>query len=292
MPRYQFDKGDWADEVAKKLTLSSTSSGLYAALCEANSGSPLICTYPATVTLALDITTCDDPALNLVECDVDTVRVVQVSQDVFYEYVRVPCVHHAFFEAEMSKAVFAGGADGAMMCAHKTQPVATETCCTDGSDCYISCKYHGEAVSFDTNAQRCGNGNLCAAGTQNCNDSACNGQKRYDSNHPKNNHFQWTDGGCDIKVKVRLDGMVALVHVSVSKFFLLFQYSIFVSNDVTQLHRGLLQVPLPANSNDEVVQYVEKGVKNMNYFHVRFYHQLCYHIIMKFSLTFLLILFG
>ena len=100
--------------------------------------------------------------------------------------------------------------------AHKSRPVATTTCCpSGGSSAEISCKYTGEYVNFDTNTNRCGTGNVCSGGTNaipSQNRVNCVNQIRYHSRWPMGNHFQWTNGSCDMKVKVRLDGMVAMIH--------------------------------------------------------------------------------
>ena len=235
-----FDREDWdGKEDIKRLTLA-TSSTLYSQLCAADGSGD--CTYPTKVTLPNDLT------CNGLECDLDTVRVVQVSPNVFYEYVRRPCTHHAILDPAKSKKVFAGGSSGASMCAHESQPVATNTCCPSGGDSAISCVYNGEYVTYDTNMGRCGDsGDVCPGSTNGVdNDDQCKHQVKYRSSAPRYNHFQWTSGSCDIKMKVRLDGMVALVHV-------------------------------PESASD-VVKYVGlSAADNMNFFHVS-YHGYCYEL--------------
>lgn len=100
LPRYQYDPEDWdGNSAIKKMTLG-TSSNLYNELKCVTDGSD--CTYPTVVTLDADL------ICHGLECDLDTVRVVQVAQDVFYEYVQRPCVNLAFIEPSASKAIFAG----------------------------------------------------------------------------------------------------------------------------------------------------------------------------------------
>ncbi len=243
-PRYVFDREDWdGQEDIKRMTLAA-SSNLYSQLCAEDGNGD--CTYPTKVTLADDLN-CDG-----LECDVDTVRVVQVSPNVFYEYVRRPCTHHAFLDPSKSKTVFAGGSGGASMCAHESQPVGTNTCCPSGGDTEISCVYNGEYVTYDTNMVRCGGDaiHVCPAGTNEVNNAdQCKNQVRYASSAPRYNHFQWTSGSCDIKIKVRLDGMVALVHVP--------------------------------QSASKVVKYVGLEAKdNMNFFHVSYqFYSFCCRIV-------------
>lgn len=79
-PRYQHDNIEWdGNEQVKKMTLSTTDSDLYDLLKCVTVDS--VCTYPTVVDLSAAI---DCYGL---ECDVDTVRVVQVD-DIFFEYVR------------------------------------------------------------------------------------------------------------------------------------------------------------------------------------------------------------
>ena len=122
--------------------------------------------------------------------------------------------------------------------AHKSRPVATTTCCPNGgSSAEISCKYTGEYVVFDTNTNRCGTDNdVCSGGTNAISSQNCVNQIRYHSRWPMGNHFQWTKGSCDMKVKVRLDGMVAMIH--------------------------------EAEGFANQVKYVSQGLGNMNFFSV------------------------
>ena len=222
-PRYQYDPSNWAeDESIKRMTI--TTGNLYDKL-KCTGTNP--CVYDNKVTLDADIT-CTG-----LECDVDTLRVVQVAPDVFYEYVRVPCVHYAF--RDDYKTVFAQ--DGPAMCADPTQPVATQTCCTSDTS-EISCMYHGEKVTYDTNEARCsGTGTVCPTETRSiANSAGCRGQTGWSIGSPQRNHFQWTSGTCQVQIKVRLDAMIALVHV-----------------------------PETAGS---VVRAVENSVNNLNFFHV------------------------
>lgn len=224
-PRYHFEREDWdGNESIKRMTLHSGST-LHGLLCAESGGE---CTYPTVVTLQ------DDISCHGMECGSDTLRVVQVSPNVFYEYVRVPCVQMSFLDN--AKTVFAGNWGGYGMCGDPAQPIATTTCCpTASGKSEISCNYHGEQVNYDTNMARCAN-EICPAGTdriQECNE--CCETIQYSSGNPKYNKFQWTEGDCSYQVKVRLDAMVAIVHV-------------------------------PETSR--VVQYVQNSVKNMNFFHI------------------------
>ena len=231
-PRYQWDEPGWDGSEHIKRFVLEQSSGLYSRLCAQVSGD---CVYPSVVKLT-ENTSCQG-----LECNVDTLRVVQVD-DVFYEYVRRPCVEFAFYEN--AKTVFAGtSSNGASMCANMDLPVASKTCCPSGasSDATIDCHYHGELVRYKSNEIFCGDTtNVCPGETNRVSDQDhCRGQNKYSSNIPKTNHFHWTSGSCTINIKVRLDGMVALVH--------------------------------KPESATKVVKYVQNSVGNMNFFRVSYY---------------------
>ena len=200
-PRYHFDDPAWdGDETINRMTLSPTSN-LLGLLCAESGGS---CTYPSAVSLTSDI------ACVGLECDVDTLRVIQVAPNVFYEYVRRPCVHFAFLDD--AKTVYTGISANTMarMCASPSQPVATTTCCYNNSTTpYLSCVHTGEFVAYDTNFQRCGGdeAHICPAATNQISDFAtCRDQTRqYSKNYPEYNFYQWTKGGCSYQVKINLD---------------------------------------------------------------------------------------
>lgn len=197
-PRYHFDDPVWdGNEAIKRMTLHPNSP-LYALLCaESNSA----CTFPSVVTLTNDI------SCHGIECYLDTVRVVQVTPNVFYEYVRRPCVHLAFLDD--ARTVFAGASPTsiARMCASPTQPVASTTCCPGGSNPEISCLYTGDFVTYDTNLARCGSTNACPATMDYISDcgTCCDQKRGYQRNYPEYNFFQWTNGTCSYKVKINLD---------------------------------------------------------------------------------------
>ena len=121
----------------------------------------------------------------------------------------------AFIDEDNAVSVFAGTWNGAGMCAHKDLPIATTTCCPseDDASAAISCNFNGEKVSYATNEARCGSANICPAGTNSISDtSSCTQNTGYDQWKPNNNFFQWTKGSCSMKVKVRLDGQIAIIH--------------------------------------------------------------------------------
>ena len=89
-PKWQRHQGiEWNDPSTKHFSLD-TSSELYNKLnCQTDVNGE--CTYEAIVVLDQNLACLGK------ECNVDTVRVVQVNS-IFYEYVRVPCVVFDFYE--------------------------------------------------------------------------------------------------------------------------------------------------------------------------------------------------
>lgn len=103
------------------------------------------------------------------ECLVDTVRVVQVTQGVFYEYLHNPCVHFLVYDDPVK--VFSGAAPSkkwsATMCANKKLPSALPTCCgplssdrkpngaffSEWAD--VLSEYRYERITYGGNEARC-----------------------------------------------------------------------------------------------------------------------------------------
>ena len=79
------------------LELSSTSP-LYAKLCDADSSTGE-CTLPSKVVLDANLVY-DDAAKTGAEYGVDTIRTLKMqvgTKTIWYEYIRVPCVEHAYY---------------------------------------------------------------------------------------------------------------------------------------------------------------------------------------------------
>jgi len=124
------------------------SSNLYAELY--NEGE-----YRAVVTLTENLYCAGN------ECDVDTVRVVQVATnpDIFYEYVPLPCVHQAFYEGgkQISRK---DRDDEGVMCADPKLPAASAACGNQDiiasvKSAYQFHKYTSERVTYTTAEDRC-----------------------------------------------------------------------------------------------------------------------------------------
>lgn len=196
------------------------SSPLFARLCSQDSSGD--CTFPAKVVLD-DNLLYDEAAKFGIEYKVDTLRTVGMkvgmSQPIYYEYIRQPCVEHSFYSD--AKKVIRGQITGDavqenVMCADPTLPVATSMCLEPGSeqsvDGAVYCNYVGERMTFESAIETC----------------AANGlelgepwlfRKSYETGPctKESSSFldfrSWTNSTCQVKVKVSFEeGKVAIVH--------------------------------------------------------------------------------
>jgi hypothetical protein len=89
IPELQLDPPEWSEWASVEWLELEPTSPLYKKLC----GTPYISSCEFLSMVVLDETLeCSGR-----ECAVDTIRTVKIG-DVFYEYVRKPCVHQAFFD--------------------------------------------------------------------------------------------------------------------------------------------------------------------------------------------------
>eukprot|EP00804_Cyclotella_cryptica_P005395 CCRYP_017085-RA/>CCRYP_017085-RA protein AED:0.06 eAED:0.06 QI:162/1/1/1/1/0.96/28/3961/2317 len=204
-----------ADESVKRFVLSPTSS-LYKKLCNADGNG--VCQYSNTVLISENLP-CDGK-----ECRVDTLVTVQVAPGVFYEYIRQPCVHMFFYE-DAKKVVSGirqvsnlGSQYTHTMCANPKTAAAARSCC-DAEGNKIATynykfEYHGERLTAATNEEQC-----VADGMSVCDPTKLIAEKpliigrpSYNFVFPSQNTFFWTNTLCTQYVKIRNDGMVAIIH--------------------------------------------------------------------------------
>ena len=169
-------------------------SPLRSLLCNENANGD--CNFKNSVTLTSNLN-CSG-----MECDVDIVRVVQVAQNAFFEYVSAPCIKMAFFN-NARKLSPRFGSDPSV-CANPDLPVASEACCTLGSvDATRNALYSGERMTFETAKTRC----------KDISRDICVYHSVDGESHLSAGYF-WTDDICRIQVKIRSsDGYVSIVHL-------------------------------------------------------------------------------
>ena len=192
-----------------------------------------MCDFKSTVTLDENLSHCDQSGNLHKECHVDTIRVLEVLPGVFYEYVRPPCVHMPFIDGSHSRKVFASWEMATAMCADKRVPSASSTCCGGLPDrlpnsvtwADILSEYRNERLTFEGNRERCvGWGrNVCSnpariGAFRNWNGQCLHHLSCKDVNngghgkHLNHVYYHWTDRSCEIKVKIDIEGMVAVIH--------------------------------------------------------------------------------
>ena len=80
------------------------------------------------------------------ECSVDTVRVIKVAEDRYWEFILPPCVEQAFFNGGRKLGLQHSGVKGAV-CANERIPAAFEACC--------------EYPTTESSCSECNDGNVC-----------------------------------------------------------------------------------------------------------------------------------
>eukprot|EP00804_Cyclotella_cryptica_P009369 CCRYP_018076-RB/>CCRYP_018076-RB protein AED:0.03 eAED:0.03 QI:374/1/1/1/0.94/0.9/20/617/4181 len=187
---------DWnfkTDPTIKKFTLDPASQ-LKATLC--NPGSNGSCQFSNSVTLESNL------ICVALECAADTLRVVEVSPGIHYEYVSPPCVEQVVYPNAKKVINRERWADSS--CANPLLPYASEACCSTGdlkayrSPDYL---YDQERVTFSTAESRCH-----AMGKKSCDFNEIRDLEYYKKG------YHWSTDKCLIKVKVNAVGHVALVY--------------------------------------------------------------------------------
>ena len=189
------EKEDWIQDPNSVRFQANQSGYLYSNLCNATSGG---CNYAPIVNLPVDL------QCTGAECDVDTIRTVEVESGVFYEYIRPPCVHLAFYD-NATKIRMRNGSDRTFMCADPRTGEASTICCDSDDNARRFDMYWAERVRFSTAQARCNEELLLetcmAANIQDCDTYSCGGEPYY-----------WTSESCQLKIKIGSDRKVAVVH--------------------------------------------------------------------------------
>mmetsp|Transcript_3881 Transcript_3881/g.6489 ORF Transcript_3881/g.6489 Transcript_3881/m.6489 type:complete len:2423 (+) Transcript_3881:72-7340(+) len=206
MPQNQRDPATWMDDpTTKRLTLEANGSGsLFGKLC--GSANPDNCNFQSKIILDENV------QCTGIECSVDTLRTVEISHGIFYEYIRPPCVYQAFYEN--AKVVSIQRWHVNTMCADPRTDVATTACCLEGvawsrdrAGRVWNNTYWGERVTFATAAERCDNLLCTNSANPDCSTtevgSFCIGNERV-----------WTNLDCKLQVKIDGSGNAAIVHNS------------------------------------------------------------------------------
>ena len=192
LPDLVDDPPDFATDDTIQQMILSDNSNLRTQLCNADGNGN--CQYLKTVMLSTNLVCIDN------ECNVDTLRVVRVADGMFYEYVQTSCVQEVFYHS--AKKISQRKRTYEASCANPLLPVASEACCSSGSTTATRNHiYDGERLTYDTAKARC-----IDQSKNSCDFYEVSG----DSN--KLSNFFWTTDECLVRVKVKPDGMAALVY--------------------------------------------------------------------------------
>jgi hypothetical protein len=203
-PELLNDPDEWHNGAAKRLQLNAASSSLSLALCNGN----VVTCMPEKATIVLD----SDLDCDGVECDVHELRTFEAAPGIFFEYVRPPCVNHAFYANPRS--IFRRWGDDRFQCGNPESLAASTVCCNNSKswdDAWRSELFSGERVPFQTTTERCS----ASKGKRLCRDPwiSSNDCKNVTNGGCDNwNIFYWLQGTCNLAVKVSLDGAIAIVH--------------------------------------------------------------------------------
>eukprot|EP00957_Ditylum_brightwellii_P206334 15347899-Ditylum_brightwellii.AAC.1 len=193
LPELMEDNDKFATNPTIKRMILDSGSGLYKKLY--NNG-----VYLNTVILS------NNYDCFLDECEVDTVRVVNV-EGLYYEYVRPACVEQSFYN-RAKKLVKNRTGNAPNTCANPRLPTAMEACCPlDASISRIKATrnyiYDGERMTYGR-----ANKNCASIGRKLCDFEAIDS-----SIVPEfKTGYHWTTAKCSIEIKIDQEGHVAIVY--------------------------------------------------------------------------------
>jgi cullin-associated NEDD8-dissociated protein 1 len=211
---HQWVNNDVRSNARGRLSPDPASSTLYQRLCQrpAAGGD---CSFPSEVTLTAPVP-CDGR-----ECDAErprSLRVVDGSRIVFYEYIQPPCVRLALFDEGRYinvVSVKSGVYTDHRQCADPAVPLAGTTCCSGSTEKPVNgfpdkyCRYPGEMVSYATAAERC-----TSQSKRQCTDSYAAGYYNWWKNGCGGTTYTWLNSPCSVRVQVHDNGYVNLVEDS------------------------------------------------------------------------------
>ena len=150
-----------------------------------------------------------------VECTTQELRAFEVfkGSDVWFEYIRPPCVNHAFYDSAQSIRR-RWGENGHAMCGQPDTYAASTVCCEvadTSSDTPIKQElFSGERVPLHFAEKRCSS---LSTVQEPCHNPFPN-RKDCKNNGGCDNlgTYYWSSSGCFITAKVNQDGKVAVIH--------------------------------------------------------------------------------
>lgn len=150
-----------------------------------------------------------------VECNVEELRTFEIFEGsgLWFEYIRPPCVNHAFYEGAQSvRRRF--GKTGRAMCADPDTYAASPVCCEiGGANRNFRIRqelFSGERMRLQFAEKRCSSMSVSHELCQNPSPTKLD----CDENGGCDNWetFHWSSSGCSIAAKINQEGQVAVIH--------------------------------------------------------------------------------
>lgn len=139
-----WDSPNGPDPLRAKINIDP-SSPLFRKLCNANGGSD--CNFLTQITLDENLECFGE------ECLVDTLRLIEITDGVYFEYMRQPCVELSFFNDARTLTFPYRQRE---MCGNPSLEQGGTVCCNNNIDAHFNpCKYTNEKVTFSTAESRC-----------------------------------------------------------------------------------------------------------------------------------------
>ena len=205
-PELQNDPLSWVNDpsIVRVVLDNSGNSDLYNLLCNKNELGE--CEFEIEVDVETNIQCYDK------ECIINQPRVVQVNDDIFYEYIRPTCVQFPFYDNAL-KIKTRESQSSKALCANPKLPVAGAACCTQGRTTWSvqSCEFTGERVTYDTSLTRCNavNGSTCSWSYVLTNTNTACGPNQCCK---WSNGYYWSNAACLIKAKINPQGQIGIIH--------------------------------------------------------------------------------
>jgi uncharacterized protein (DUF1501 family)/uncharacterized protein (DUF1800 family) len=187
---------DSTDSSKVIVTILPNGSRLKNRLCGSFNDS--LCEYKGVVKLQSSV------ACTGTECNLSSIRIVQVAEGVFYEYVPPPCVNFPFIQdgIVVSKSRVDFSIDSA--CVSKSISVAAGACCdVDKVAIHNTCQYTGERVTLPIAQTRCADIGKNICNYSSIRNNMCGKCCNYSG-------YYWTDTGCSSFAIIDADGRVAM----------------------------------------------------------------------------------
>jgi len=129
------------------ITTLNSLSDLSKTLCKAVKGK---CTYPSIVEIG-DRLPCTGE-----ECSLDGMKVAEVGEGIYYEFIRPPCVNFPFFDKGKRVSKSKSNLGEESTCISERSAVAAPACCDLSSEAiYGACAFTGERVNYSEARSRC-----------------------------------------------------------------------------------------------------------------------------------------